>query len=290
MTDRPQLFKIVDGSNINIATDFPSQEMAQKYIDFQKSFWVSGTGPGPTPEPIPEPIPGELDEHGIKILAPRKAGGLYVTDFNYKRSTHNTGPRDTFSKVIGPPMNLGFIGYFKTELTDNSEEYSFKIHGGTHSGDGESNLTKQGRCIAIGLQQDGKPSFKIEYPYHNITPDFSGRVTFYDPNFKSTGSTKNKRIGIAGFAMVDKAANKAWYQLWVDLAPFVNGRPANQWKPMYRVENTPGKFVRDLYTENQGIKYGGQGIFYLRVDKVTYKTEVYGLKVYEIASLPVPNP
>jgi hypothetical protein len=186
-------------------------------------------------------------------------------------------------------MNLGFHGYFKTALTKQSEEYSFKIHGGTHTGEGDNDTTKQGRCIALGLQQDGKPSFKIEFPHHNDTPDFSDKVEFFDPNFKSVGNVKDKWIGIAGFAIVDKTQNKAWYELWVDTSGLVDGKPQNKWRPMYRVENAPGKFVKDLYTENQGIKHGGQGIFYLRIDTVTYKTEVYGFKVYEIDRLPSKN-
>lgn len=266
------------------------EEQVSKILTFLKEKFGFDIVISPSPEP-PQPPgreqpTGSLDKDGIAILAPLKPGGLYVDSFNYKRSTHNTGPRDTFSKVIGATMNLGFCGYFKTGLSDDDEEYSFKIHGGTHTGSGENNTTKQGRCIALGLQQDGKPSFKIEFPYHNKTPDFSDKVDFFSPNFKSVGNTKDKQIGIAGFAMVDAAKKKAWYQLWVDTEPFKNGKPQNKWRPMYAVENNSGKYVADVYTENQGIKFGGQGIFYLRVDKVTYKTEVYGLKVFEITALP----
>ena len=59
--------------------------------------------------------------------------GKIITEMGYKRSSHNTGTRDTFSKKGADFMNMEVTGYYKTSLSDNEEELSYKIFGGTHS-------------------------------------------------------------------------------------------------------------------------------------------------------------
>ena len=45
MTDDPSKFKVVDDKGKNIATEFPSKELAQEYIDYKKTP-SGGTGTG----------------------------------------------------------------------------------------------------------------------------------------------------------------------------------------------------------------------------------------------------
>ena len=127
--------------------------------------------PKPEPgEPTPAPQPGEagLDQFGITMMCPSPPNGKNITEMGYKRSSHNTGTRDTFSKKGADFMNMEVTGYYKTSLSDNEEELSYKIFGGTHS----DSAPKQGQCMSFGMEQVGTPSFKKEWPEHPDTPDF----------------------------------------------------------------------------------------------------------------------
>lgn len=230
------------------------------------------------------PPPGGVDESGIKLLVPIKAGGKTWRKLSYKFSTHNTGTRDTFSTEIGAPMSIAATGYYNISLSDNSEELSNKIGGGNHT----DSAPMQGRCYSIGIEQNGGPSFKKEIK-HPDTPDFSSKVTFFDPSFKSIGSVKNKDVGLAVFMLTNPSAKQVDFECWVDTSGLKDGKPQNQWKPFYKVSDTGSNLKQAAYLENQGIANGGKGIYYMRIDTVTRKTKIIGPVVYEIDRLPSKN-
>ena len=75
---------------------------------------------------------------------------------SYKFSEHNTGTRDTFSKKGADFTAMQVCGYYKVSLSDNEEELSYKVFGGTHS-DG---VAKQGQCYSFGAEQVGEPRLR----------------------------------------------------------------------------------------------------------------------------------
>ena len=73
MRDYPELFKIVDPADRNVATNFASQELAQSYIDYHKSQWKEELEPDQgeeKPEEKPQP-PAE----GTTVKGPYPAVG-----------------------------------------------------------------------------------------------------------------------------------------------------------------------------------------------------------------------
>jgi hypothetical protein len=159
---------------------------------------------------------------------------------------------------------------------------SNKIYGGNHTGNGDNDKTRQGRCYAFGLEQNGSPSFKKEFPHHNDTPDFSDQVKFSDPNVKKLKSLKDRWIGLKVIAWPDKPNGKVNFQCWVDDDGLVDGKPANNWKLLFTAEDNGGNLKGEPYFEYQGSKHGGDDIYYMRIDTVTRKTKTYGLSVREI--------
>ena len=74
MKDKPEMFKVVDDADKNVATDFTTEDNAKYYIEYYQ--WLE-QNPEPEPEPGPEPEPapsGELDKEGVLMLYPTKQG------------------------------------------------------------------------------------------------------------------------------------------------------------------------------------------------------------------------
>jgi hypothetical protein len=237
----------------------------------------------PKPDQPPSPPPtGALDEFGIKLLATPKPGGKNITDMSYKFSEHNTGTRDTFSKKGADFMSMLVSGYYKISLSDNSEELSYKVFGGTHS-DG---VAKQGQCYSFGCQQDGAPSLKKEYPEHPTTPDFSKKAKIEPGMPSKLKSLKNRWIGLAGVIWADQADKKVHIKVYVDDDGMVDGKPANNWKLWWTFTDDGSTMKGPAFMENMGVKHGGDALFYMRIDTVTKKTDTYGISCREIT---VPN-
>lgn len=223
------------------------------------------------------------DEYGIKKICKSASSGRVWKDLNYKYSEHNTGNRNTFSKKADV-MSMECTGYYKINLSDDDEEISTKIYGGEHASQGNDEKKKRGRCYCVGIQQNGEPSFKKEYPKHNETPDFSDKVKIASGMPKRINSIKNRWIGMKVIAWPDLESRKVNIQCWIDDQGLKNGdTPANDWKMWYTVEDA-GNLKGEPYLELQGSKHGGDDIYYIRIDKVPKdsRSPTYGLSVREI--------
>ena len=236
----------------------------------------------PVTPPTPPPVGGQ-DEFGIKLLASPKAGGKVLTDMSYKFSEHNTGTRDTFSKKGADFTAMQVCGYYKVSLSDNEEELSYKVFGGTHS-DG---VAKQGQCYSFGAEQVGTPSLKKEYPKHPDTPDFSDEANIESGMPKKLKSLKGRWIGLGGIIWADQATKKVHIKCYVDDKGMVDGKPANDWKLWWTFTDDGKSMEGPAFMENQGKKNGGDALFYMRIDTVTKKTDTYGVSCREIIP---PNP
>jgi hypothetical protein len=194
------------------------------------------TEPGTEQPPTTQPPSGDMDQFGIKKIAPDKPGGKVWTDMSYKFSEHNTGTRDTFSKKIGDVQALEMTGYYKASLSDSSEELSNKFLGGNHTGSGSSNTTKQGRCYSVGVEQQGAVSMKKEYPQHPDTPDFSDEPKIASGMPSKLKSLKDRWIGLKVLTWND--GKNVYMQCYVDDDGMISDKPANNWKKWYEITDS----------------------------------------------------
>lgn len=230
---------------------------------------VGGNPPEPQNPPVTEPttqVPTGENElsmwNGMKLIVPRKKGGQVTNEIKYKRSSHNTGVRDSFW-VDGwnPSIHIQFA-YVTMWLSDTDEEFTFKSEGDDHNDE----KPKLGRCYCVGFEVRGTPSFKKEYPQHNNTPDFSNKVNFFDPNFKSLGDRNGKRTGIQ-VVKWNTPQNTVIFYVFIDTVGDGN------FKPWWWVEDK-GQFAGEPYLTNQGVQFGGkgEGKWYIRIDTVEKKS------------------
>src|SRR5215510_3405032 len=239
------------------------------------------TEPEPTPEPptpepptpTPEPT-GELDKFGVKKIRPDMPNGKWFDNPSYKRSEHNTGTRDTFSMEVGPLLNMEATGYFTIKATKESEELSIKIFGGGHGDDNP----KQGRCYGLGVGFSGRPQIYKEYPQHPEGGKHLEKAKFGDLG-ESIGKILERNIGLKIISYVQGSTPS--FECWIDNEGIKDGKPTNDWKLFYSCEDK-GDWDGEAYTENQGIKNGGKGLYYVRIDTVTDKTVADFISVREI--------
>lgn len=130
MRNDPNLFKIVDSANINVADQFHSQANAQQYIDYY--IWKQGENPPPPPPPPPPQPPSETPYPIIgEPMASTQRGPTI-------RHYASGKPDDkTIEKNV---KNIKFDNYqFVTYVTMNSIQHDDTIShklGGTHMGSG----------------------------------------------------------------------------------------------------------------------------------------------------------
>ena len=222
---------------------------------------------------------GGLDKFGVKKIKPDVPNGKW---FEFTggpdRSHHNTGSRDTFSMEIGPLLNMECTGYFTIKASDEGEELSIKIFGGNHT---DSNK-KQGRCYGLGVGFTGRPQIYKEYPEHPSGGKHLNKADFSKGELgQNIGKILGKNIGVKIISYIQN--NFPTFECWIDKQGIVNGRPTNDWKLFYTCVDK-GDWDGDPYLENQGIKNGGRGIYYVRIDTVTDSTDGKFISVREIAS------
>lgn len=271
MRDDPTLFKIVDDRDTNVADQFHSQANAEQYVAFH--IFKQSHHDQPT---------GDEDKFGVKKIKADVSNGKWFDSPNYKRSSHNTGTRDTFSMEVGEMLNLESTGYFTVKATKDSEELSIKIFGGNHTGDGDNDETRQGRCYGLGVGFSGRPQIYKEFPHHAEGSKHLDKAVFSGQLGQSIGEIRGRNFGLKIISYIKpETPNQVNFECWIDNKGIVNGKPTNDWKLFYTCVDK-GDWAGEPYLENQGIKHGGKGIYYVRIDTVTDKTVADFVSVREI--------
>lgn len=252
------------------------------------------TGSDGATETQTEPQTPNVDNSGssgsgqsIELVYADKVGGQVVKDFEGpKRSSHNTGARDSFyskPKSFFSAVNAQVAGYFRTKLS-TSDQGVIKILSGGHGNDNP----KQGRCVAIGPQINiGKAStahLAKEWPQHPTTPKFPNKINLIlktplpDLNDKWFGLRINYWV---------TAAKSLKGKVDIDLSQVNNKADKltecpNKWQDWFTFEDK-GDWTGEPIIENSGAKFNGTKLgFYVRIDKVTYPTKFGYLQAVEI--------
>ena len=166
MRDFPELFKIVDPAERNVATNFATQELAQQYIDYQKSQWKEELEPDQgeeKPEEKPQP-PAE----GTTVKGPYPTIGKELKSTQRGPTTRHyaSGKPDdeTIEKNVKgiKARKHQFIVYVTMNKVEHDDQLSTKL-GGTHMGTGWFDNTIQFESGQTGLGVERKhPSTKLE--------------------------------------------------------------------------------------------------------------------------------
>lgn len=244
MKDKPEMFKVVDDADKNVATDFTTEDNAKYYIEYYQAL-EQNPEPEPEPEPGPEKPPAQgLDKEGVLMLYPTKQGGkeYYTKDYEYKRSSHGQAskpelgkiPRDTYW-LDDVPFMVGeytFIG--KVDFT-SPDDFSFKVGSLNHSGndpDGE------GQCYSFGISSVGTIHMSKETPRHPKTPNFDKKVKIESGMPKSLGQIRNKTFGCKGIFQVVDGGKNVQIDVYVDTDPLdAQGKPKNNWKKWFTAKD-----------------------------------------------------
>jgi hypothetical protein len=276
MKDKPNMFKVVDDADKNVATDFTNEENAQYYIDYYQ--WLE-QNPEPEPEP-PEPGPeptGELDKEGVLMLYPTKQGSkeYYTKDYSYKRSSHGQASKPELGKIPRDTFTLTNVDFMQGEYTfigkidfTNPDDFSFKIGSLGHSGNDPNG---EGQCYSLGISSIGTVHMSKETPRHPKTPNFDKHVKVEPGMPKSLGKISNKTFGCKSVMKFIDDGKNVLMEVYVDMDPLdAQGKPKNNWKKWFTAkddgtwENKPQTFFAKGKTQT----------LYHRIDNVGAKTEM----------------
>ena len=277
MKDKPQMFKVVDDADKNVATDFTTQANADYYIEYYKWLEQNPEPEPPQPEPGPEPPTAGLDKEGVLMLYPTKQGGkeYYTKDYSYKRSAHGQASKPELGKIPRDTFTLTDVDFMVGEYTfigkidfTSPDDFSFKIGSLGHSGndpDGE------GQCYSLGISSIGTVHMSKETPRHPKTPNFDKKVTIEPGMPKSLGQISNKTFGCKGVMQFVDGGKNVQIDVYVDMDPLdAQGKPKNGWKKWFSAkddgtwENKPQTFFAKGKTQT----------LYHRIDNVGAKTEM----------------
>lgn len=279
MQKQPELWKIVDDKGINIADQFTKKENCEITIKwYQWKQKQTTTTPPPTEPPTTPPITtGKLDAQGVRMIYAPKAGGQVViaTETNQKESSHNTGSRTSLYSNKPYSANCGELTEgFIMNLSDNGEQNAPKLLSGGHTGSGDNDETRQGQCYAVGVNQNGTLHLAKEYPHHPTTPKAYDKIQYLDPNWKSLGDIKNKKVFMKIiYFPVEKAGKQGMHmEWWFDKKALETGKLENDWQQMAFAEDFGdwGAKFGPPHMINNGVKYNGKILgFYIRIDTPT---------------------
>jgi hypothetical protein len=223
MQDEPNMFKIVDDKNVNIAHRFETQQKAQQFIDYYKSIT-----PGTTPVTTTGPTPGEIIEDGVKMFYPEVGT---VETFTYKSDTE--GRAQWVANLSKPLINMEVTGYLKIKGVDNDdEEVSIKTRGGRHS-DKKDEYKPLGCCYISGVKYNGKVNSQYECPHPtNHAMSLHEKAGNFNP-----GSIIGKWFGIKNIVYYD--GSKDIIKVYLDMdANQSTGAPSNNWKLFFETTST----------------------------------------------------
>lgn len=310
MRDFPELFKVIDKAKRNVATNFKTTDKAVLFIRIvqeTKAFpdikqppitvcpegfvWDAAQSKcvEKTVEPKPEPGTGQLDAQGVRMIYAPKQGGQIVTQETTvkKWSEHNTGTRtslysNTDITAVAGELTEGFL----MDLSDNGEQNAPKLYSGGHTGSGESDETKQGRCYAIGINQDGTLHLAKEYPYHPETPKQYKNIQYVDASWKTFfGNIAGKKVWMKIIyhphtrADGKKVCRLEW---WFDKEGYTSQSLKNDWQFAAFAEDD-GSWAGEPYFENNGVLFNGKILgFYIRIDTPKKPVDFFNTGFHEL--------
>lgn len=285
MSNPKNLFKVVDKDNVNRADMFNTKKGAEAFIAKAIKDYKPDE-PDPEPEPEPNPDPNQPTD-GIALVYPKKAGGQEAKKFGTaKRSSHNTGKRDSFYTTPKGEFTAtnAQIGLYLRYTLSQDDQGVIKLLSGGH---GDSPL-EQGRCYAVGIQVNkGKAStFHLakEYPKHPETPKFPKQIKLL--NNTALPDINGKTVG---YRLVGYVTAKGTFKGRLDLdLSVLDTKPEdlktcpNKFVPYMEFEDS-GNWTGPALTENQGIKFKGDPMgYYIRIDKVTSESTANFQQAVEI--------
>jgi hypothetical protein len=216
MRDYPELFKIVDPTDRNVATNFVAEQLAQSYIDYYKSQWKEELEPDEGQEKPPEEKP-EPPAEGTTVKGPYPAVGKELKSTQRGPTTRHyaSGKPDdqTIEKNVKgiKARKHQFIVFVKMNKVEHDDQVSTKL-GGTHMGTGwfDNTIEFSGQCC-LGVERK-HPSTKL--------------CVKKGPNI---GSVLGKKLGMC--SVYD--ADKNHVELWVDLEK-------GKWEKVLEGDNVDG--------------------------------------------------
>ena len=201
MRDFPELFKIVDPADRNVATNFATEAIAQQYIDYFKSTWEEEDDPQ-AGEPGVEEKPTEPSKPVTDGDGPYKMIGKEMQSTQRGPTTRHyaSGKPDdrTIEKNVKDikAKNYQFLVDVKLTTIEHNDTVSLK-YGGTHMKSGWFDNTVDMESGQVGLGVEKKhPSADLEI-------------------IKGTkiGSILNKKIRLAGIYFKDQNKCEMWTNL-----------------------------------------------------------------------------
>jgi hypothetical protein len=201
MRDFPELLKIVDVAEKNVATNFTTKEIAQQYIDYSKAHWEEEDDPQAN-EPGTEEKPSEPSKPSVGADGPYKMKGKEMQSTQRGPTTRHyaSGKPDdrTIEKNVKDikAKNYQFLVDVKLTTIEHNDTVSLK-YGGTHMKSGWFDNTVDMESGLVGLGVEKKhPSADLEI--------IKG---------KKIGSILNKKIRLAGVYFKDQNKCEMWTKL-----------------------------------------------------------------------------
>jgi hypothetical protein len=201
MRDFPELFKVVDPADRNVATNFTTEAIAQQYIDYFKSTWEEEDDPQ-AGEPGVEDKPVEPSKPVTDGDGPYKMIGKEMQSTQRGPTTRHYASGKDDDKTIEKNVkdirakNYQFLVDVKLTTIEHNDTVSLK-YGGTHMKSGWFDNTVDMESGQVGLGVEKKhPSADLEI-------------------IKGTkiGSILNKKIRLAGVYFKDQNKCEMWTNL-----------------------------------------------------------------------------
>jgi hypothetical protein len=272
MKDFPEQFKIIDVKGLNIMANIKTKVAAEALVNwFKTNPFPPKTENNPTPTPNPIDPNAKVDAQGVVMIYAPKAGGQVITanDTYQKESEHDGQSRTSlYSKSEYIAGSGELTEYFVMDLGKDSEQNAPKLLSGGHTGSGDSDTTRQGRCYAVGINQNGTLHLAKEYPKHPDTPKFYDKIKYVDPNWRGLGQIANKSVGMKIiYYPIEKDGKKGMHlEWWFDVKHLDTGKLENDWKQCAYADDF-GDWEGEPYFENNGVVFNGKVLgFYIRID------------------------
>ena len=201
MRDFPELFKIVDPADRNVATNFTTEAIAKQYIEYSKSIWEQEDDPQ-AGEPGTEEKPTEPAKPAEGADGPYKMIGKEMSSTTRGPTTRHYASGKDDDKTIEKNVkdikfkNYQFLVDVKLTTIEHNDTVSLK-YGGTHMKSGWFDNTVDMESGQVGLGVEKKhPSADLEI--------IKG---------KKIGSILNKKIRLAGVYFKDQNKCEMWTKL-----------------------------------------------------------------------------